>query len=111
MGEAEGEPLSLNLFQDLIKEWDTDHVQNSYDPTDILHKMADILEKETNVYMASDPGDICQRNRQDQDTYEMFQILSRKDIHLEWTLTASLVSFSRHISRRRVLCRRFSTTT
>ena len=44
-------------IQDLIKEWDTDHIQINYDPTAILHKMADILEKETNVYMASDPGD------------------------------------------------------
>eukprot|EP00092_Neocalanus_flemingeri_P098180 GFUD01125193.1.p1 GENE.GFUD01125193.1~~GFUD01125193.1.p1 ORF type:complete len:1498 (-),score=483.98 GFUD01125193.1:148-4641(-) len=62
MGETEDEPLSLNLFQDLIKEWDTDHVQNNYDPTEILHKMADILEKETNVYMASDPDPFEERH-------------------------------------------------
>jgi len=62
MGDTEGEPLSLNLFQDLIKEWDTDHTQNGYDPTQILHKMADILEKETNVYMASDPDPFEERH-------------------------------------------------
>ena len=50
-------------IQDLIKEWDTDHVQTNYDPTAILHKMADILEKETNVYMASDPGDTFDKTR------------------------------------------------
>jgi len=62
MSDSEGEPLSLNLFQDLIKEWDTDHVQNGYNPTDIIHKMADILEKETNVYMASDPDPFEERH-------------------------------------------------
>jgi len=62
MGETEEEPLSLNLFQDLIKEWDTEHVQSNYDPTTILHKMADILEKETNVFMASDPDPFEERH-------------------------------------------------
>merc|ERR1719228_1777860 len=62
MSESEEEARSLNLLQDLIKEWDTDHTENNYDPTNILHRMADILEKETNVYMASDPDPFEERH-------------------------------------------------
>ena len=33
-----------------------------YDPTNLLGRMADILEKETNVYMASDPDPFEERH-------------------------------------------------
>ena len=52
----EEESSSLTQFQDLLREWETDHIQQHYDPTSLLEGMAEILEKETNVYMASDPG-------------------------------------------------------
>ena len=55
-GEKEEEQSSLAQFQDLLKEWDSDHSQQHYDPTKLLERMAEILEKETNVYVASDPG-------------------------------------------------------
>ena len=32
------------------------HSQQHYDPTKLLERMAEIFEKERNVYMASDPG-------------------------------------------------------
>ena len=55
-GEKEEEQSSLAQFQDLLKEWDSEHSQQHYDPTKLLERMAEILEKETNVYVASDPG-------------------------------------------------------
>ena len=55
-GEKEEEQSSLAQFQDLLKEWDSDHTQQHYDPTKLLERLAEILEKETNVYVASDPG-------------------------------------------------------
>ena len=47
---------SLSEFQDLVREWESEHSQQHYDPTKLLERMAEILERETNVYMASDPG-------------------------------------------------------
>ena len=46
--------MSLQIF--ILQEWDNEHSANGYDPTKLLEKMAEILEKETHVYMASDPG-------------------------------------------------------
>ena len=43
-------------FTNILQEWDNEHSANGYDPTKLLEKMAEILEKETHVYMASDPG-------------------------------------------------------
>ena len=55
--EKEDSPVtSLAEFQDLLKEWETEHSQQHYDPTKLLERMAEILEREANVYMASDPG-------------------------------------------------------
>ena len=40
-----------------MKQWDTEHTeQNHYDPTEILSRMAELLEKETHAFMARDPG-------------------------------------------------------
>ena len=47
---------SLSEFQDLVREWESEHSQQHYDPTNLLEKMAEILEREAGVYMASDPG-------------------------------------------------------
>ena len=54
--EKEEEQSSLAEFQDLLKEWDSHHTQQHYNPTKVLERLAEILEKERNVYMASDPG-------------------------------------------------------
>ena len=57
--EKEGEEVtSLEKFQDLIKDWENNHSTAGYDPTKLLENMAEILEKETHIYMASDPGNI-----------------------------------------------------
>ena len=52
--EEEEEKNSLEKFQSLIKEWETDPNSHNYDPTHHLEQMAEILEKETHIYMASD---------------------------------------------------------
>ena len=36
---------SVSTFQSLIKKWEEQKSSNSYDPTDCLNEMADILEK------------------------------------------------------------------
>ena len=56
--KEESSVTSLVEFQELLKEWDTDHSQQHYDPTKLLERMAEILEREANVYMASDPGGV-----------------------------------------------------
>ena len=54
-GEDE-EETSLEKFQELIRNWEQEHSNNGYDPTPTLEKMAELLEKETHIYYASDPG-------------------------------------------------------
>ena len=80
-GEKEEEQSSLAQFQDLLKEWDSDHSQQHYDPTKLLERMAEILERETNVYMASDPGRAdCEEVELTNCRLKHFQIPSRRDI-------------------------------
>ena len=47
----------MEKFQELIRNWEQEHSNNGYDPTPTLEKMAELLEKETHIYYASDPGD------------------------------------------------------
>ena len=54
--EKEESLSSLSEFQELLREWEAEHGQQNYDPTSLLERMAEILEREANVYMASDPG-------------------------------------------------------
>lgn len=42
-------------FADLLRAWEDQHTVTEFDPTEIFHQMCDILEKETRVYVASDP--------------------------------------------------------
>ncbi len=42
-------------FSDLLRAWEEQHNSPGFNPTDIFHQMCDILEKETRVYVASDP--------------------------------------------------------
>ncbi len=42
-------------FSDLLRAWEEQHNSPEFDPTNIFHQMCDILEKETRVYVASDP--------------------------------------------------------
>ena len=40
-----------------MKQWDMEHTEkNHYDPTAILSRMAELLEKETNVFKSCKPG-------------------------------------------------------
>ena len=51
---------SVTTFQGLIKKWEEQKNNNSYDPTDCLNEMADILERvsENQYFKNSDQGDI-----------------------------------------------------
>ena len=47
---------SVSTFQSLIKKWEEQKSSNSYDPTDCLNEMADILEKvRFLLFMGDDP--------------------------------------------------------
>ena len=52
----------LFLLQDLLHRWEDNITENSFDPAPIFHQMCDILEKETNVYIASDPDPFEERH-------------------------------------------------
>ena len=56
------EPASLQLFQDILKEWEDGRSGSGFDPTELLHRLSNLLEKETNVYMARDPDPFEERH-------------------------------------------------
>ena len=56
------EPASLQLFQEILKEWEDGKATAGFDPTELLHRLSNLLEKETNVYMAKDPDPFEERH-------------------------------------------------
>ncbi|CAB4067398.1 DCAF1 [Lepeophtheirus salmonis] len=46
---------SLTEFQNIIKTWEESRTSTSFDPTDVLTKLSELLEKEHEHYAASDP--------------------------------------------------------
>ena len=52
-------PSALSEFlitlQDLLREWEEQARTVTHDPTALFHQMAEILEKETNAFIAGDP--------------------------------------------------------
>ena len=44
-----------------MREWEEQSRTATYDPTALLHQMAEILEKETNAFIAGDPDpfEVC----------------------------------------------------
>ena len=59
---ADEEPASLQLFQEILKEWEDGKATSGFDPTELLHRLSNLLEKETNVYMARDPDPFEERH-------------------------------------------------
>ena len=44
---AEEETESLKLFQEILKEWEDNKGGAGFDPTELLHRLSNLLEKET----------------------------------------------------------------
>ena len=56
-GANDGKASSVSTFQSLSKKWEEQKNGSTYDPTDFLNEMADILEKVSLMYLILDKND------------------------------------------------------
>jgi hypothetical protein len=113
---GEEEPDSLAVFQDLLKDWDLtrnipegrEDAALTPEPSDVVHRMANLFEKETNVYMAKDPDPFEERHPSRVDpTCQLGQLLKAffKKEELVSVLFKEYLKENRHFELKVAACR------